>query len=756
MRSAISLTEVGGRSRAARATAALGPRSRLASTPSCRVHGRAPAARERGLTCSVPAVGSAAEPGRAAVYDGPGRRPAIVPALLAGRPTPRGCRSPCTTRARSCCSSSTGSAGTRSSRTPTASPRCTASPAARSRRSLPSTTAAALTSITTGLAPSEHGLVGYRVRVDGAVAQRALVAVANGRSRPPDPVDVQRHAPFLGRPVPVVTKSEFRSERVHRGAPARHALLRLARVVERWSSTCRLLVAAGEQFVYAYYPGVDEVAHAHGLHDGFYAAELAAADRLVGDLLDGPARRAPRCSSPPTTVRCTSDPRAGSRCDRSTGLVDACSGDGRFRYLHARRGAAAELFDAAGSQHGDHAWVARQRRAARRAAGSGPRLRRPPVRRARRRRARRPGPGGLRRPGAARRRPGCVSAHGSLTAAEMLVPLVAARGAPDRAGSDTTPVRSLGVRSSGRRAYTRVVHPQAWATGPVEKAPVDRSRESGSVVWMRGEHVVRPPAPAHRVLDARRCGPGLRRRRHRRGRRPARGRHHRPREHVRRPRLLPAGARRRHQARSSGRRPTSSRRAASSARAGPTHDIFHLTLLAENNAGYHNLIKVSSGAYLDGFLYKPRVDFDLLEQHREGLIGTSGCLGQRGVPGAARRRLRRRARRSPARFQRRARTRLVLHRAPGPRPRRPAPREPAPAAHRPRARRCRCWPPTTATTRTARTPRRTTRCCACRPARTLRRPEPLPVRGRGVLPEDGGGDAPPLRATTRRRATTRC
>jgi DNA polymerase-3 subunit alpha len=57
------------------------------------------------------------------------------------------------------------------------------------------------------------------------------------------------------------------------------------------------------------------------------------------------------------------------------------------------------------------------------------------------------------------------------------------------------------------------------------------------------------------------------------------------------------------------------------------HDIFHLTLLAENNAGYRNLIKISSHAYLDGFFYKPRVDFELLERHREGLIATSGCLG---------------------------------------------------------------------------------------------------------------------------------
>ena len=56
-------------------------------------------------------------------------------------------------------------------------------------------------------------------------------------------------------------------------------------------------------------------------------------------------------------------------------------------------------------------------------------------------------------------------------------------------------------------------------------------------------------------------------------------------------------------------------------------EIFHFTLLAESDVGYHNLIKVSSGAYLDGFHYKPRVDFELLERHREGLIGTTGCLG---------------------------------------------------------------------------------------------------------------------------------
>src|SRR6266550_915429 len=57
------------------------------------------------------------------------------------------------------------------------------------------------------------------------------------------------------------------------------------------------------------------------------------------------------------------------------------------------------------------------------------------------------------------------------------------------------------------------------------------------------------------------------------------------------------------------------------------HEIFHLTLLSETTKGYENLIKVSSAAYLDGFFYKPRLDFELLERHREGLIATSGCLG---------------------------------------------------------------------------------------------------------------------------------
>src|SRR5438874_10043719 len=55
----------------------------------------------------------------------------------------------------------------------------------------------------------------------------------------------------------------------------------------------------------------------------------------------------------------------------------------------------------------------------------------------------------------------------------------------------------------------------------------------------------------------------------------------------------------------------------------------HLTLLAENNAGYANLIKLSSLGYLEGYYYKPRVDWELLERHSDGLIALSGCLSGR-------------------------------------------------------------------------------------------------------------------------------
>ncbi len=54
---------------------------------------------------------------------------------------------------------------------------------------------------------------------------------------------------------------------------------------------------------------------------------------------------------------------------------------------------------------------------------------------------------------------------------------------------------------------------------------------------------------------------------------------------------------------------------------------YHLTLLAENQTGYKNLIQLASLAFMEGYYYKPRMDWELLEKYSDGLIATTGCLG---------------------------------------------------------------------------------------------------------------------------------
>src|SRR6185503_5393735 len=56
-------------------------------------------------------------------------------------------------------------------------------------------------------------------------------------------------------------------------------------------------------------------------------------------------------------------------------------------------------------------------------------------------------------------------------------------------------------------------------------------------------------------------------------------------------------------------------------------DVYHhLVLLAANETGYRNLIKLATAAHLEGYYYKPRIDKELLAQHKEVLIALSGCL----------------------------------------------------------------------------------------------------------------------------------
>jgi predicted AlkP superfamily pyrophosphatase or phosphodiesterase len=219
----------------------------------------------------------------------------------------------------------------------------------------PSTTATALTSITTGLTPGEHGLIGYRIDLSGDVLNVLRWGTSAGDARRKhEPNRIQPFAPFMGEPVPVVTKADF-----HRSGFT-EAHLRGGRFFG-WRATSSIavtvgeLLRAGETLVYAYYDGVDKIAHERGFGD-YYDAELRATDDLVqqirAQLTDGAA------------LLVTAD---HGQVDVGANLVVPdpevlrltrhMSGEGRFRWLHARPGSAEELFAAATAAHGDVAWV---------------------------------------------------------------------------------------------------------------------------------------------------------------------------------------------------------------------------------------------------------------------------------------------------------------------------------------------------------------------------------------------------------------
>jgi len=215
----------------------------------------------------------------------------------------------------------------------------------------PTTTATALCSIVLGMAPADHGIVGYRMRVPGDRVLNVLRwRTAGGDARESVPPSVfQPLAAFGGRPTPVVTKAEFRNtgfttalgiDRLH----GWHAPSSIAVEVDR-------LLAAGEDFIYAYYDGVDKIAHAHGF-GAHYDAELSAADRIVADV---------RAVLPSGAVLVVTADHGQVEVGDDVVVLDEglladtamVSGEGRFMWLHARKGCAESLRARAQDLYGD-------------------------------------------------------------------------------------------------------------------------------------------------------------------------------------------------------------------------------------------------------------------------------------------------------------------------------------------------------------------------------------------------------------------
>lgn len=220
---------------------------------------------------------------------------------------------------------------------------------------VPSTTATALASISTGLAPAEHGIVGYRIRVGGEVLNTLRWSTPSGDARRTIVPEVfQPVPPFMGdRPV-VVGRADLSSSGFT-GAHLSGARYRGWRVPSSLAVEVGRALREGERFVFAYYDGLDKISHACGLGEHF-DAELAAIDRLVADMVAVlPAGAALAVTADHGQVHVgehTIVPPA-----EVMALCSSQSGEGRFRWLHARPGRADDLLAAARGAHGAVAWV---------------------------------------------------------------------------------------------------------------------------------------------------------------------------------------------------------------------------------------------------------------------------------------------------------------------------------------------------------------------------------------------------------------
>ncbi len=221
----------------------------------------------------------------------------------------------------------------------------------------PSTTACALTTLVTGRVPAEHGVVGYRLALDGEVMNVLQWSLCGADARVSVPASkFQPFESFPGSrgPVPVVTRYDF--------GPTGFTAAHLGHVeLHRWHTPAGLvtavreLTAARAPFVYAYYEGIDKVAHAEGLGP-YYDDELRAVDRLVGDVLE---------ALPPGSVLVVTADHGQVEVGNSVELIGPeimqattlISGEGRFRWLHVRPGATTDVAATASALHGDVAWV---------------------------------------------------------------------------------------------------------------------------------------------------------------------------------------------------------------------------------------------------------------------------------------------------------------------------------------------------------------------------------------------------------------
>ena len=208
----------------------------------------------------------------------------------------------------------------------------------------PSTTATALTSLTTGATPGEHGLVGYRVPTQLGLLNTLRWRAGGQDARAAVPAsDLQPVVPFCGRTAAVVTRSEFR----HSGFTTAHL-----RGGTFWgwndanglAESVRDAVDQRYPLVFSYYDNLDKIAHEFGIGPE-YRAVLAGVEQLAAALRGVLPADVPLAVTADHGLVEVIEPPIMVDAD-IVALTSGWSGEARMLWLNARPGAAADLLDA--------------------------------------------------------------------------------------------------------------------------------------------------------------------------------------------------------------------------------------------------------------------------------------------------------------------------------------------------------------------------------------------------------------------------
>ena len=220
----------------------------------------------------------------------------------------------------------------------------------------PTTTATALTSIATGKAPINHGIIGYRINMPDGHIMNTLTWRCDGLDGQcgPDPSSITLSRSFFDLEVAVISKIIFKDTYFSR-AYLGDRNFRFFRTISSMVGEIKHSLASGSPLVYSYYEGVDNVAHEFGLGDHYFM-ELEFLDFYVGEII----KVLPKGAS----LLITADHGQVEILEKPIRMDDfildrttRMSGEGRFRWLHCDQSQIDAIYECANELYGEVGWV---------------------------------------------------------------------------------------------------------------------------------------------------------------------------------------------------------------------------------------------------------------------------------------------------------------------------------------------------------------------------------------------------------------